>query len=304
MAYFTNTISFSMKKPNFFIIGAPKCGTTSLASWLSRHPQIYVSPHKEPLHFNTGEAWVTTPDRGDYERLFKDADERHIAVGEASTWYLYSNTAVANIEAYAPEAKYIVCLRNPVDMAYSLHEQQMTEGNEHISDFEQAWALNDLRRQGKEVTHWCRNPQFLVYADACALYQQLQRLYEQVPKQRVLVTVLDDMQADPGTVYRQVLDFLGVDDDGRSDFPVMNSAKQTRFPWLLKLLRLVERLKRTLGLHRSFGILGKISKRNLQYRARSPMSVKMRNKLKAYFHDEVIKLGQLIGRDLSAWVDS
>ncbi|MGR8952993.1 MAG: sulfotransferase, partial [Gammaproteobacteria bacterium] len=100
-----------------------------------------MSPHKEPLHFNTGEAWITTPDRRDYEKLFKGASERHIAVGEASTWYLYSMTAVANIEAYVSDARYIVCLRNPVEMAYSLHEQQIVCGNEHIEDFERAWKL-------------------------------------------------------------------------------------------------------------------------------------------------------------------
>jgi len=85
-----------MKKPNFFILGAPKCGTTSLAMWLSEHPNIFMCPIKEPHYFNTdGLQRIKTLEQ--YESLFTDAKPEHVAVGEASTHYLYSKEAVPRI---------------------------------------------------------------------------------------------------------------------------------------------------------------------------------------------------------------
>ena len=127
-----------MKKPNFFIIGAPKCGTTSMASWLSEHPSIYMSPVKEPHHYSGDFNYGDYRDLNKYLSLFKEANESHIAVGEASAWYLNSKKAIFNIEAENPNAKYIVLLRNPVEMAPSLHQQLIFSGKEDIKNFEEA----------------------------------------------------------------------------------------------------------------------------------------------------------------------
>jgi len=138
-----------MIKPNFFILGAPKCGTTSVAVLLSEHPHIYM-PQKEPHFFNTDHRRFLNSLEG-YERLFARADARHRAVGEASVWYLSSASAVKNILDYAPEAKFIVMLRNPVEMAPSLHEEQVFTGRENVTDFAKAWALQDVRRRGHQL---------------------------------------------------------------------------------------------------------------------------------------------------------
>ena len=144
-----------MKKPNFFIIGAPKCGTTSLAAWLAEHPNIYMSPIKEPHFFCSDFNVVIIPNEAEYYRLFKKAGDQHMAVGEASTSYLYSQVAVPRIERELPGAKYIVMVRNPVEMAYSLHEEFVFLGAEHIHDFEMAWRLSPKRRAGRIVSRWC-----------------------------------------------------------------------------------------------------------------------------------------------------
>ena len=86
-----------MVSPNFFILGAPKCGTTSLASWLSDHPHIFIPPIKEPHYFNTDDQHRNIRRRLDYEKLFRGVTEKHIGVGEASVWYLSSEVAVRNI---------------------------------------------------------------------------------------------------------------------------------------------------------------------------------------------------------------
>src|ERR1700744_4238921 len=134
-----------MKAPNFFIVGAPKAGTTSLYNYLGQHPQIYMSPIKEPNYFagemrldnfveearrriademhdlqeylrgdmrqNRFGGWVSAWE--DYLKLFRNVTDE-IAIGEATPCYLWSETAARNIAARIPDAKIIINLRNPV----------------------------------------------------------------------------------------------------------------------------------------------------------------------------------------------
>src|SRR5581483_10303187 len=173
-----------MKKPDFFILGAPKCGTTSLAAWLAEHPDIYMSPEKEPHFFNTDHKRYVTALEG-YERLFEGASDRHAAVGEASVWYLSSEDAVANILAYNPAARFIVMLRNPVEMAPSLHEEQVFTGREEVRDFATAWDLQEARKRGHDLPRLTWEPKHLLYGDMCRLGAQLERLFSRVPAERV-----------------------------------------------------------------------------------------------------------------------
>lgn len=296
-----------MKKPNFFIIGAPKCGTTSLATWLADHPEIYMSPVKEPGFFSAdlGQDKLT---RREYEMLFRDAPDESKAIGEASTSYLFSKVAVPAIEREIAGARYIVMVRNPIDMAYSLHEQQIVLGNEHIKDFAKAWALSEERARGQKVTSWCREPKLLDYKSVCRLGEQLQRLFRTVPQGRVLVVVLDDVKENPRREYLRVLRFLGVSDDGRTEFPVYNSAKSRQWPALRKAVLVVDKVshsvKRALGIPTIWGtgILHRLDSLNLRYRPRPPMPPELRAELAEYFRDDVALLSRLLERDLSDWL--
>lgn len=291
-----------MKKPNFFILGAPKCGTTSLATWLSEHPQIYMSPKKEPHFFNNDENHIVTPTLELYEKLFLNVTATHKAIGEASVWYLHSDSAVPNIERYSPNARYVVCLRNPVEMVYSLHEQQIVNGNENVINFENAWRLNENRLKGKSVTRLCREPRHLSYGNACRLGDQLERLLSRIDSDRVLPLLLDDVKENPQREYHKILFFLGVEDDSRTDFSVHNTAKKRRSPFLQKMVMVAGRLKRRLGIYRSIGILSSIEQKNLRYRQRTPLSPYMRRALQAYFESDIKKLSGILNRDLSHWV--
>lgn len=292
----------AMKKPNFFIVGAPKCGTTSLAIWLSEHPQVYM-PNKEIHYFSTDLKATWRPDREQYEALFSHSDSQHKALGEASVWYLYSKVAVPSIENYCEQPRYIVCLRNPVEMAYSLHEQQLIEGNENLVSFESAWELSDARLRGHEVSFLCNEPQHLAYKKVCSLGEQLERLFLIVPKERVHLVVLDDVKENPAREYQKVLQFLGLNDDGRSDFSVHNPAKSQRYPVLRKITKLLGKLKKRLGMNFRLGILIWIDRNNLQYRPRPKLSEQMRFRLQDYFREDIDKLSALLNRDLSAWVE-
>lgn len=299
-----------MKKPNFFIIGAPKCGTTSMAAWLAEHPNIYMAPVKEPHFYNTDLTHRAIKSKKEYESLFKKAGPSHLAVGEASVFYLFSKVAVPRIEEEYPHARYVVMVRNPVEMAYSFHEQLLVSGDEHIKDFAKAWELSPERRQGRAVSRWCREPKLLDYQSICKLGEQIERLFEIVPRDRVLVLVLDDIKENPRSEYLKVLDFLGLPDDGRICFPIRNPAKQLRWPLIQKAVRVLGEgwvlAKRSLGIPRhvgNTGILSAIMRHNVRYRPRPPLGDKLRQELSDYFKKDVEKLSRLLNRDLTYWVE-
>jgi len=296
-----------MKKPNFFIIGAPKCGTTSMAAWLSKHPNIYISPVKEPHFYNTDLKYINTHKRKRYEELFKGATDQHAAVGEASVYYLFSQVAVPKIEKEITAARYIVMIRNPIDMAYSLHEQKVVSGSESILDFAKAWELSPERRKGRMVSRFCREPRLLDYQSVCKLGEQLDRLFKGVSRERVLVLVLDDVKESPRQEYLKVLEFLNVPDDGRAEFPVHNPAKERRWPFLRRAVLVVGRtsnaVKRRLELEgRGTGMLQLVDRLNIRYRPRPSMSFELRKELAGFFREDVFLLSQLLDRDLSSWL--
>ncbi len=292
-----------MKKPNFFIIGAPKCGTTSLAAWLGEHPQIYMSPVKEPHHFNLDDGHVITPNRLDYEYLFAEAEDRHIAIGEASVWYLYSHDAVPEIEKYTNgNARYIVCLRNPVEMAYSLHAEQVAGGNENIVDFEIAWDMQDKRSRGDMLVDTSHAPSHLLYGEVCSLGKQVGRLYRCVPKERILPILLDDIKEKPQVVYDRICEFLSIDFFEMTDFPVLNKAKSVRNMMLHRLVKLMASIKNKLNIQMSLGVLAIIKRYNIKETPRKKMSREMQCKLECYYSNDIGDLGCLIGRDLGFWL--
>ncbi|SMC26491.1 Sulfotransferase domain-containing protein [Desulfacinum hydrothermale DSM 13146] len=295
-----------MTNPNFFIIGAPKCGTTSLSAWLAEHPNIYMSPMKEPQFFNSDLQISIVPNRYAYERLFRGVKAKHAAVGEASVWYLASQVAVPRIEQELPGSRYIVMIRNPVDAAYSLHEQQLVTGNEHIKDFAAAWNLSEEREVGKFVTRRCREPRLLNYKNVCLFGRQLARLMDTVCKQRVLVLLLDDVKENPRREYMKVLDFLGVEDDGRQDFPAMNTAKELRWPILYYAVRDLGHflgIKRWLAVPELWRLVNIIIGYNNRFRPRELMSIDLREELTEYFREDIYLLQKLLERDLSPWLD-
>ncbi|MGM0516900.1 MAG: sulfotransferase family protein, partial [Pseudomonadota bacterium] len=284
-----------MTKPNVFIIGAPKCGTTSLANWLAEHPQVYFSPIKEPqlfsFDFSLRRPPMTLPR---YEQLFVKASESHLAVCEGSTAYLYSRTAVPAILAYADNPKFVVMIRDPARMAPSLHEQSIYDGDEDETDFSKAWRLQEERLYGASLPKHCRDPQLLQYGARCKLGEQLARLYRQVPKERVHVIRLEDLQADPRREYRILLEFLGLDDDGRGHFPVKNTAKARRAPLLMHSVRRINRFLHGVGIpHIRLGLTSYLNENLRKERERVPIDPEMTRELEEYFAEDKVLLDDI-----------
>lgn len=286
--------------PNFFIIGAPKCGTSSLAKWLSGHEDIYMSKVKEPHFFNSDMKHKFVNRRDVYEGLFGDV-EGEKAIGEASVWYLYSKEAVRNIEKEVVRAKYIVMLRNPVKMAPSLHEQQVVNGNEPIKDFNSAWFSRYNTSVAKSTYFWTEDPELLVYQNACLLGGQVEDLLKIVPRERVHFIILDDLKEDPRAEYLKVLRFLGVSDDGKEDFSIMNSAKVVKYWYVAVAVRIASKVKRGVKFPKSYGLMRKISLWNRVERARPIMDDSTKKDMVSYFYKDIEKLEKNLGVSLDKW---
>ena len=301
-----------MRRPNFFILGAPKCGTTALSEYLRRHPRAFVSQPKEPHYFCGDFDYYYAPDRRSeqhYLRLFDAATPDHLAVGEASVWYLYSSDAAANIAAFDPDARAVVMLRNPVDLVPSLHSQLLYMLDEDEPDVTRAWELQEARLRGERLPPRVRVPEFLQYGEAAKLGAQLARVYESLPREQVLTLVFDDLRADTGAVYRRTLEFLGLPDDGRAEFPRVNENKVHRAGAVARLTQrppaalvgVARGVKRVTGVER-LGVLDRVRRGNRQVTGRRELDPGLAEELRAYFADDVGELSELIGRDLDGWV--
>jgi hypothetical protein len=291
-----------MRKPNFFILGAPKCGTTSLWSWLRTHPNVFMSDMKEPSFFNYDDH-LGISNLSDYEELFRDATDSDVAVGEASVFYLSSPVAVQNILQYQPEARFIVLVRNPIEMAVALHSEMLISGYENTPSFRTAWHLQGERRQGRRIPAFGGPPRCFLYGDVCSLGAQLQRLLDVAKVNRVLTVVLDDIQENPRREYLKILAFLGLSDDGRVNFQEENTARIVRWPWLVRFQFITWQVKKKL--HINFGpkLLGSIYSRNVVAAERPELDENTYNLLKEYFSRDVDLLGGLIGRNLRPWME-
>jgi hypothetical protein len=290
-----------MKEPNFFILGAPKCGTTSLAAWLAAHPAVYIPPIKEPAHF-AADLKAARPGLQEYQALFSPAGNVHSAVGDASTCYLFSRVAVSSILKRVPDPRFIVCLRNPMEMARSLHQQELFGLNEDARNFEDAWGLQETRRAGQNIPRTCSEPWLLRYEARCLLGEQVERLLQQTGRERVLFLFLEDLHADPRKQHRRVLQFLDLPDDGRVHFPVLNRAKETRSRLLKEGVTYLSELRWSLGMRRHFGIRPTLEKWNTREVSRKALEEETKRKLRNCFAEDILKLGVLLNRDLTHWL--
>lgn len=298
-------------KPNFFIVGAPKCGTTALYEYLRHHPNLFMPDVKEP-HFFAKDlgSYPRIKTMEDYTRLFAGSTGEHFRVGEASVYYLRSSVAIENIREFNPEARIIAMFRNPVDMVYSLHSQLLEWSEENETDFETAWRLQERRSRGLDLPPRSRGSFLVQYEEVGRFGTQSERLLSIFPRPQVKLILYDDFTASPAQVYRETLEFLDVPHDGRTDFPRINENKRARVDWLRRfyrkpptvLRRAVRRLKQAVGEAEITGLKQKVVELNTVKERRPPLSPAFRAELVERFRPEVALLSRLLNRDLSHWI--
>lgn len=250
--------------PNLLIVGAPKCGTTAWVEYLGSHPDIFFPARKEPSYFCPDllpRQRVETLD--DYLELFAASGSAKI-VGEASPTYLRSEEAPLRIAEFNPRAKILIFLREQEDFLPSLHNQLVFNGEEPIEDFETAWRLSGKRRR-EEVPECCNDVRLLDYRAAGRFGEQVDRYFRSFPAGQIRLFQFRDWVAHPRAVYLEILEFLGLPDDGRTEFPPVNEARRRRTNFFVKLvnspppgaLMLTNLLKRLTG-SSSLGIAHKM----------------------------------------------
>lgn len=293
--------------PAAYIIGAPKCGTTALAQYLSEHPSVSISRPKEPHYYSKDLGGLRRCSNDDeYRACFTPNPHTQMLI-EASVWYLYSQTAVASILKARPDARFIVMLRDPVRMLASLHRQLIRALDENEPDFERAWNLSDKRARGEDVPPGCRAPSTLVYTKTAAFGEQVERLFSLVPRDRCLVLFQEEMQADTAAVYRRALDFLDLEDDGRLEFPRINEARRSRSRSLHYMIArgrpfreaISRPVKRMLG-RQSLGVMKKMNGLNTAKLGSVEVSHGLAERISEHYADDDRKLRALLRTDALA----
>jgi hypothetical protein len=297
-----------VRKPDFFIVGAPKSGTTAMNKYLEQHPEIFIPRGKE-FHFfgsdlkKSKRKYIHDADR--YLSLFmKSQNEKRI--GEASVMYLYSTMAPIEIKRFNAAAQIIIMLRNPVDMLYSFHSQLLYGGFEDIVDFKGALDAEEDRKQGKRIPQSALLLNALFYRDVAKYSRQVQRYFEVFSRETVHIIIFDDFKRNTGREYSETLRFLGVNLDFQPKFEVINPNKRARSKLVTKLYQRPPKLVRwpvraliPLGIRRM--LEEKTRHFNTKYQRRSDMDANLKESLKEEFAPEIEKLSELLDRDLTHW---
>ena len=306
-----------MQKPSFFIAGNSKAGTTAIQRFLRAHPDVFMCRPKEPNYF--AKDFCRDPDpRGSFhprtERqyldLFREARPDQLC-GEASACYLYSTVAARELHAFAPQAKLLFLLREPVDFLYSYYLQLLknpvTEG-ERIRDFSKALALEPERKHGRKIPRGCLLPEMLYYSERVKYAQHLQRFFDYFDRAQIKIIIYDDFKQDNEGVYRDVLAFLGLDATFTPDFRVHNRGALLRNRPLRHLMHkmafgegwaqpLKPVLKRLIPLAQRRALMRMIYER-LLFKPKPRLDPALVRALKPQFHADVAALSDLLGRDL------
>jgi hypothetical protein len=212
------------RRPNFFIIGAPKSGTTSLYYYLKSHPDVFMPVVKEPHYFSSDLDYHIHfyQTEAQYLRLFAGARNHHKAIGEASVSYISSDLAPAAMEAFNPDAKIIVLLRDLVEALYSFHMELAFRGRTGAT-FE-----NNIGAAPSGDFNYYR----LVQQWPARIREYQQRFGED----NVKILLFEDLVENPAAVYRETLAFLELDTSFQPEFKIYNQRPQPRSRWVTQAL--------------------------------------------------------------------
>ena len=307
--------------PSVFLIGAPRCGTTSLSKLLGRHPEICFSRPKELNYFGQVPADALANIQHDYlDRYFQHYDpERHRVAAEGSVTSLYDPEALKQISSIQPDARFLVAVRNPVDMLRSFHFRMLYLLEEDEADFETAWALQEVRAGGRRIPKRCSDPRRLRYREVASLGAQVERLVQIVGRDRCHIVVNDDVRSNPVATCRDMLRFCGVNDnldelaenDASNPFPHRHKSRTYRWRWLQQILYKppsvafraaarseVGRGVRPVSLKR---LHKKLARLNLVKGEAPRFSPAFKQQLVEAFDQDIGVLERILGRDLNAW---
>ena len=296
--------------PNFLIIGAAKSGTTALYERLKLHPEIFLSDIKEPNFFvlknskykfdketiNSSYLNSFVYNLKDYSSLFSEA-ERFKAIGEASPIYLYDKNAPLEIKNTIPDIKLIVILRNPIERAFSNFSMHLAGlGLETTNNFIEALELEDERI---DKDWWWG----FHYKNAGLYSEQLTRYFNIFKKDQILILTYDDFKINPDKIYLEITNFLGVRPYNNENInKYYKVSEATKIRWIEQILHnenFTTKIKNVIGRSKGKRIKDFIRRKN-KYKPK--ITEREFNFLVSYFRKDIMKLENMIDKDLSNWL--
>jgi hypothetical protein len=313
-----------------FIVGAPRCGTTTMWRMLAGHRPVAVPFVKEPHFFSQhdlrglGDDELRQRVEQEYLGHFFAERSRGQNVGvDGSVSYLYTPEQLAPIVRLWPSARFIIAVRDPLTLLPSLHKRLLFIGDEDLARFEDAWAAVPDRAEGRQIPKRCIEPRWLRYDEAGRFGTYVERLFNAVGRERCMVSVFDDLERDPAGHSRRILEFVGLE-PVKVQVQVARESKQVRYPWLQRLLKRPPRalhpylaniqLRRRLAkaardeavATSGTGKLLALRKRLLRWNelddAKEPIPIHIQHEIRRHLKGEVERLARLINRDLSHWL--
>ena len=311
-----------------FIVGAPRCGTTTLAGFLQQHPDVCFSAVKEPHFFSRDEVAALPDDQlrqlvehEYWERFYGHFDGNPELYAEGSVTYLYVPERIEPILKLWPNAKFVIALRDPLSMLPSLHARLLVTGDETIRDFPTAWAKTGERAQGKSVPKQAIDPRWLRYDWAGQLGRNVERFIAAVGRDRCHIILFDDLARDARGTYKDLCRFLGIEPWAGTDFEPQRTHKTIRIGWLQRLMKRPPRAirsalageqfrkrekklgsKDSAALAAIFRVRAKLLEWNKVPAERQPLDPRVRQQIIERLRDDVILLSRVIDRDLSHWL--
>ncbi len=318
--------------PRFiFIVGAPRCGTTTIAAFLKQHPRICFPLVKEPHFFVQHD--VTALDdqalREFTEREFLDRfyehcpAERDIGV-DGTVSYLYAPESLLPALRLWPDAKFIIAVRDPMTMLPSLHARLKYTGDETIKRFEDAWAAIAERAAGRRIPRSAMDPRWLRYEQAGRFGTFVEQFFDMFGRERCFVSVFDDLAADPRGQYQAICEFVGIEPSGEVALGARRESRGFRFGWLQRLLKrppsfarnylagkqfrqrerkLDSELDEDGAINKIFSVRKRVLRWNRVPLKKRPVPVSIQEDIRERLSGEIRHLGQLIGRNLDHWLE-
>lgn len=313
------------RTPNFFIAGAPKAGTDELYYALDQHPDIYMSPLKEPCYFSSEirVASFETPWRErmrkeaesarqyiagpmhekrfggiisnwqDYLKLFAAVNQEK-AVGEGSVSYLWSKTAAKAIAQCLPEAKIVIVLRNPAGRAFAQYLKSVSDGTVSCSFRRHLEACFSYNNEQLGIFH-----PFLEYG----MYaEQLDRYLQVFPKEQINISLFDEIASNPSQWLAGICEFLGVSANFAPHY-----VQGHYHPNVPRLVRLTQAMQRTGAWEKAGRCISRqlrTSIKRIVYRQTPKLTMEPEDRelLHCHYRDDIRRLEALLKRNLSAWL--
>lgn len=282
-----------MRLPDFFLVGAPKAGTTSVYNYLSQHPEIFTPAVKEPHFFSCPEVKDTyyevpfVDEIDEYKSLFREASQTQKA-GDFSTSYLHHKKAAHRIKRMCPNARILIILRDPVERAISHYLMDVRDGYQRLP------LIECLKEKNNVDNRFYRE-----YVDVGMYSSQIERYRDIFGGKKVKIFLFDNLVSRTEETLGKLMRHIRVDE--RVDISTKeNHNEYQRFKYGFVKSILKSKVFQVFSKRIPVGVKNKA--KSVFVSKDKPDLTRARSELQKVFRDDVVRLQNVIDKDLSGWL--